>query len=191
MTTTRLVRSTFTAAAHPTTAKVAQTAVRALERKRRMLGFLRGDEYSRISNVVGATIGQHLRHSIDHFQRCAACIGDTETAPKAIHYDQRDRGGNLESDPALALAAIDDLQRMLHAASPVSLRRPCRPFFMLSETGSDEHEFSSNLERELFFCVHHGMHHDAMIGIILREWGHEPREGFGLAPSTARYRALS
>ncbi|CAM9910637.1 unnamed protein product [Scytosiphon promiscuus] len=60
--------------------------------------------------------------------------------------------------------------------------------------GKEEFEFESNLERELFFCCHHGTHHDAMIQLILRGMGEKGElalsqagKGFGVAPSTVEF----
>lgn len=67
-------------------------------------------------------------------------------------------------------------------------------FMVAAEGAREEHEFQSNLERELFFCCHHGTHHDAMIQLILRGMGergeaalHQAGPGIGVAASTLEY----
>jgi len=50
-------------------------------------------------------------------------------------------------------------------------------------------EFDSNVRRELFFCTHHAIHHNAFIKVLTLEMGIEevcPAE-MGLAPSTISF----
>jgi hypothetical protein len=69
------------------------------------------EAFTKTCPIVGATIGQHLRHSMDHVElaalvasaRCTELIGATDVVDKPaeqadIHYDLRVRGGTLEKD---------------------------------------------------------------------------------------------
>ena len=72
--------------------------------------------------IVGASIGQHLRHSMDHMElaalvaseRCRRAVAmgvtdepaDAEEEPAQIHYDLRVRGGTLETDMSESLKRI-------------------------------------------------------------------------------------
>ena len=42
--------------------------------------------------------------------------------------------------------------------------------------------------RELLFLISHTVHHFALIAFMLRSFGIEPGDKFGVAPSTLRYR---
>lgn len=120
-----------------------------------------------------------------------------------IRYDQRVRGGSIETDPAAASDLISSLLQQLQALPQGNAELRAMhvvPTFMIATSddvdgGTEEHEFESNLERELFFCCHHGTHHDAMIQLILRSMGEKGEialsqagKGFGVAPSTIDFR---
>lgn len=204
---------------------VISAAITFLEAKQRIVGCLSSSEYSAIDSRVGASVGAHMRHTLDHFSKCCSALPLSSLLPsrvdasivdavregnaileKAIRYDHRIRGGTVETDPNEAAAVISSLLERLRALprgkeGSMALRRTLvTPTFMLGEGGrgrvGDEHEFESNLERELFFCCHHGTHHDAMIQLILKGLGgetgaaalSEAGKGFGVAPSTTDYR---
>ena len=82
--------------------------------------------------IVGASIGQHLRHSMDHMElaalvaseRCrrAVAMGVTDEPvdaeePAQIHYDLRVRGGTLETDLAESRKRIVAVENVLEEIS--------------------------------------------------------------------------
>lgn len=163
--------------------------------------------------IVGATIGQHVRHSMDHME-LAALVATTnpfvsEQIPQ-LHYDLRVRGGTLEHDMEEARKRIlhlsDMLKQLLHPypESTLHLQNPRLPLptekstanslhlvqanFMLSSDGV-EFGLLSTMERELGFCAHHAIHHMAMIRIIAvhhAQLDNLPPD-FGRAPSTVHH----
>ncbi len=143
--------------------------------------------------VVGASVGQHFRHSMDHMERVANCIGTTNNDDKELHYDIRIRGGTDEHDMDAAEERIrkvstvfsDEIDRLLEAKDIPNT--PVVACFLLSGDSTDEFLLSSTIERELGFCAHHAIHHLAMVKIItLQTLELLPSlpEGFGMAPST-------
>ena len=146
-------------------------------------GRIEPDAYSRPSRALrGGTIGQHLRHSLDHF---AAILAGRESG-RTIDYDHRDRHVPMETDPAQAALAIDSVLGGLGSIGTDELDAPVRVRVMLSGDGA-EAELGSTLGREIFFAAHHAIHHNAMIGAIAGEFGVEVDEQFGKAPSTIQY----
>lgn len=131
--------------------------------------------------MMGATIGQHLRHSVDHV---AAILSGLDTG--VIDYDHRDRGVPVETDPAVAAETISSvLDRLAHvdtetAARPVTVR------VMLTSAGESA-DLASTVGRELAFAAHHETHHHAMIAAIAAHHGCPVPAGFGVAPSTLNY----
>ncbi|CAM9647294.1 unnamed protein product [Pylaiella littoralis] len=219
------------------TCSIVSVACHFLEDKKRLIECLSPADYSAVDPAVGASVGGHMRHALDHFSKCltaahpsaaaggggggaaiavtvaadeddddnAAPISDATTSSSSvvtIRYDQRVRGGSIEMDPAAASQFISLLLQQLRALPQGTAElRAMRvaPTFMVVAPGIDggreEHEFESNLERELFFCCHHGTHHDAMIQLILRSMGEKGEialsqagKGFGVAPSTVDFR---
>lgn len=133
------------------------------------------------STMFGATIGQHVRHSLDHFSAALNAIED-----EPIAYDHRDRDTDVEKQREVAIRTIDVLKELIHAAPGSQADRPVTVRIMLSGDG-DEAELTSTFGRELAFATHHGVHHHAMIGVIATELGLELPAGFGKAPSTVQY----
>lgn len=150
--------------------------------------------YQTICPLVKASIGQHVRHSMDHMEpavRAALDAGHTE-----IHYDLRERGGAVENDMD---AAYDRLQKIATLIEDLSSgtanddhTRPIGAMFMLSGDSSDEFKLNSTVARELGFAAHHAIHHLAMVKIIATSGVGKLKESdlpsdFGRAPSTVNF----
>jgi uncharacterized damage-inducible protein DinB len=131
----------------------------------------------------GASVGAHYRHCLDHFRQLAAGV-----EIGTVDYDARARDSRLETDRHAALAATEALRssacklRRLGEEDPLEVR--CGVTYEGEEAGSA----SSTLGREMMFCISHAIHHYALIAILLRSSQKNVPEGFGVAPSTMRYR---
>jgi hypothetical protein len=191
---------------------------------RQKLGLLEGmkqqfgtdkakDLFCRPCPIVKASIGQHIRHSMDHMELVAKAAGNAtqKTTPESpeLHYDLRLRGGTDETDLVEAEKRILNVQSMLlqldqlkdpvqEAGEPSSSTTHQQntedptavdidAFFMLSGD-PEEFKLPSTISRELGFAAHHGIHHLAMIKIIaLESLQLDPDllpSDFGRAPST-------
>jgi hypothetical protein len=137
-----------------------------------------------------ATIGQHLRHSLDHYARCLAAA-EAATAT-TIRYDRRARGTAVESDIGEAKQEVDRLIKAVKSLPDAALAAPVSAAFVLSSDGEGEEQpLASTLGRELGFVTHHAIHHHALIKTMAGALGLEEVAGiedFGMAPSTAHYR---
>mmetsp|Transcript_16663 Transcript_16663/g.27623 ORF Transcript_16663/g.27623 Transcript_16663/m.27623 type:complete len:200 (+) Transcript_16663:220-819(+) len=157
------------------------------------------DLYKSTCPLVKATIGQHIRHSMDHME-LAILVADTypygpketNTSSPEIHYDLRVRGGTLEHDMEEATKRIVNLSDILKDLSETSssddLTQPVQAHFMLSGDGN-EFSLPSTIHRELGFCAHHAIHHMAMIRLIAENHiglTNLPAD-FGRAPSTVHH----
>ena len=157
--------------------------------------------------IVGASIGQHYRHSMDHVELVAlvADTADKQSSSSSIsdvmeelHYDLRVRGGTLEKDVDMSRKRLVDVVaifRQLEFRSPQQSQmdesitsRPIAAYFNLSADTNDEIRLLSTVGRELGFAAHHAIHHMAMVKIIAtKTLGYDENElphGFGRAPST-------
>lgn len=138
--------------------------------------------YTHVSGVIkGSTIGQHVRHALDHF---AAALSSLEGL--VIDYDNRERDTPVERDPTAALSLIARLRESLSEIDRRAVDGAVRVRVMLSAAG-DEAELGSTLGRELAFASHHATHHHAMIAAIARELGVAVPASFGKAPSTLNH----
>ncbi|KAG5192636.1 hypothetical protein JKP88DRAFT_351803 [Tribonema minus] len=99
--------------------------------------------------------------------------------------ERRERHNDVETSIDAALAALDGLTDAVVKLDADSMKAKITPEFMLEVKGL-EHKFNSTVERELFFCVHHAVHHMAMIALILKNIGGYDDEiaQLGRAPST-------
>jgi hypothetical protein len=159
--------------------------------------------------IVGATIGEHYRHSMDHVE-LVALVADTADKQSSsssksdmmeeLHYDLRVRGGTLEKDMDMSRKRLVDVVaifKQLEFRSPQQQQsysdesissRPIATYFNLSADTNDEIRLLSTIGRELGFAAHHAIHHMAMVKIIAtKTLGYNENElphGFGRAPST-------
>lgn len=138
--------------------------------------------YTRASaSMHGSTIGQHVRHTLDHLTAALRALDGAE-----IDYDHRRRDTPVETSRDEALREID--RRSVEAARVTrdAARRDARVRVMLSAEG-DEMVLGSTLGRELAFATHHAVHHHAMISAIASEFGVPVPPGFGKAPATLHH----
>lgn len=140
------------------------------------------EEYTFESRVVkGGTIGKHVRHILDHF-RCAITTDCTEP----IDYDHRRRGGSVERDQRVAKSEIATLRSLLGDLNEKSLGETVTTRVMLCGDGQTV-DLESTRAREIFFAMHHAIHHNAILKAIGLELGFECPEGFGTAPATINF----
>ena len=148
-----------------------------------LIETLTDDEYTRKPvGVVESSIGGHVRHDLDHI---AALLRGLPTGD--VCYDHRDRGTDVERDRGAARDAIlrlegellafawDDLPRVVTLSALVA---PDLPPVLTS----------TSPERELAFVVSHTVHHNALIGVMVKLLGAEVPADFGYAPSTLTHR---
>jgi uncharacterized damage-inducible protein DinB len=145
--------------------------------------------YAQVCPVVEASVGQHIRHSMDHLELAAQlAAGKSET--NELHYDLRKRGGEDEHDMDEAQQRMERVVELLKDVPEATQPETVQAYFMLS---GDPKEFQlpSTLEREMGFAAHHGIHHMAMVKIIALGTLGIPRDAlsldFGRAPSTIVY----
>ena len=151
--------------------------------------------YKSVCPMVQASIGMHIRHSMDHMELAVLAAGNPEENTE-LHYDLRVRGGTLESDMDMAkkrILDVSDFLKDLDALSEkestlemVALRPTKANFFLAAEP--TEYKLPSTLGRELGFVAHHAIHHMAMIKLIATNHaGLDEKDlppDFGRAPST-------
>jgi uncharacterized damage-inducible protein DinB len=140
------------------------------------------DQFVQESKVVpGGTIGKHIRHTLDHF-RCAI----TTDCAEPIDYDHRKRGGSVEADRDAAKTEIATLRSLMGALSVEDLDNTVTTRVMLCGDGQTA-DLHSTRAREIFFAMHHAIHHTAILKAIALELGLSGPEGFGTAPSTINF----
>ncbi len=169
------------------------------------------EAFRSVCPLVGASIGMHLRHSMDHIERATIAAERAITASYStpldkkkknsvnqridIHYDLRIRGGKDETDLDEARDRITRVSTLLSNvqkrfdSSNLTSEHPVEAFFFLSgDPTSPEVGLQSTIGRELGFAAHHAIHHLTLVKIIALNYAglHQsdlPKD-LGMAPST-------
>lgn len=128
------------------------------------------------------SIGNHLRHCLDHFTRLQAGIPSG-----LVDYDDRERDEAVASDPVLCSSAFKSVLEWLRDLDLGLLEKPLR----LSQTSTQEGARSivgTTLERELIFLAGHSVHHLAIVALIAERLRIQLPQQWAVAYSTAAYR---
>lgn len=134
--------------------------------------------------LSSSSIGQHCRHMIEFFQ-CLVSQADEG----CICYDKRQRNLTIETDPVFAAEQVVEVSRLLDEI-PTDCSLKLIVDYSLS--GTEKNSIESCFERELVYNIDHAIHHMAIIKICLKAIAPDfvLPEGFGVNPSTLRYRKV-
>lgn len=125
-----------------------------------------------------ATIGQHIRHIIELFQ----CL-QNDYNQSEICYDNRKRSILIETNPVIAIQAIDLIVDSLHLNDKTLIVN-------YSFNTQENQQINSSYHRELLYNLEHSIHHQAIIKVVLLKLSHITiSDHFGVAPSTITHRS--
>ena len=134
-------------------------------------------------DCLDATIGQHLRHCLDHYATLASGLVAGE-----LDYAARRRETEIETDPGRAVQVARTLAVTLaDALEGLDLHADLRVRTACGRTGDIAWQRSS-VGREIQFVVSHTVHHLAMVAASCRRRGLPVPTELGVAPSTLRHR---
>jgi uncharacterized damage-inducible protein DinB len=168
-----------TGAAHPAHGSAVSALRARLDELMRLVLALSADTYATRTSRVSGSIGEHVRHVLDHLSSLVAC------SPSALlSYDHRTRGTSLETEPNVAVREMMRLDAALQRWADRPLDEPVAVAAMMSSNGHSVSGWST-LARELAFVMSHTVHHQAIIALLLEQQGFDvPGERFGYSPST-------
>jgi hypothetical protein len=150
-----------------------------------LLFELRDQAYCHVASApFNASVGQHYRHVLEHFQSLIRGI-----SPREINYDARERNPRLQAEVSYASIATCDVLCALKRYSEQTLALPCKVITSVGYGVSNPSTFASNVSRELAYCIGHAIHHYAIVRLISHEVGVTVPAEFGVAPSTVIHRA--
>jgi uncharacterized damage-inducible protein DinB len=139
--------------------------------------------YSHVARApFNASIGQHFRHVLEHFQCLIRGLRSKE-----INYDARERNTMIESEVVYSSVATCDVLRAIKGWHDRTLNAACKVHSSVSYSAAPAGMVDSNVARELSYCVAHAIHHYAIIRLICSELGISVPAEFGYAPSTVRH----
>jgi hypothetical protein len=145
-----------------------------------VIGQLHRDDYSKnLPLFHGASVGQHVRHTLEFFQ----CL--MEARAGVINYDVRRRDHLIETVPDVARGTIAIVSQYLNGEN-----HDFRIELEACYEGETNVQMPSSFYRELSYNIEHVVHHLALIRIALEnEFSYvQLPENFGVASSTVRYR---
>jgi uncharacterized damage-inducible protein DinB len=123
-------------------------------------------------------VGGHVRHCLDHVR---AFLSATHTGRCA--YDRRPRNTDIETNRAAAMRAAGELMTAIEQLDPSVLGRDVLVETQLDHDGTMVTTRSS-FGREVVFVMSHTIHHNAIVGQMLRARSVRMGPRFGLAPAT-------
>ncbi|MHC5210940.1 MAG: DinB family protein [Planctomycetota bacterium] len=161
--------------------------VEILRRTRELIERLTDVQYRHVEGGLSeSTIGQHVRHVLDHYRLFLAGLDAGD-----VDYDARQRHTAVETTPAAALELVDELIEGLGALGADALGRTLRIHQQGSYEAGRFDGCESRADRELLFLQSHTVHHQALIAVLARAQGLDVPSTFGMAPSTVAWLARS
>ncbi|KAJ2450198.1 hypothetical protein EV183_004452 [Coemansia sp. RSA 2336] len=158
-----------------------------------IIGKLTDAQYTHESQALpGSTIGKHVRHVLDHFSLLYTNIARTASPSDSQHplgpvdYSHRERNPATESTVRGGQSSI---RQMIATSKQVRKQVVATPTFITivdTMPGGSQASFLSTVDRELWFCIHHMVHHNAIIASLMFELGLDPPTEFAYAPSTIK-----
>ncbi|MEM7625182.1 MAG: DinB family protein [Planctomycetota bacterium] len=131
--------------------------------------------------TYGGSVGGHVRHCLDHVNALLHGVKG-----ELIDYEARQRGTDIENDPASALAEINRLDAALAQVPTDALGQTVTTAIFLAADRPALHA-PSTVSREIAFVLSHTIHHNAMIGGMVKALGGDVPAEFGMAPGTLRH----
>lgn len=150
-----------------------------------ILKALPSDKYAEFdSDFFEASIGQHVRHALDHYLMLAGGI-----KAGIVDYDARPRDKGVETDIGIAHKQIEQLIESYRNIQPVDIELDIKLDISQIATSPISNTQRSTLARELSFVYLHAVHHYAIIKLMLKSLAPTIElSNFGIAPSTVKYR---
>lgn len=139
-------------------------------------------DFCKMSVSLNATVGQHLRHTLEFF----ICLEQGYECGE-VNYDKRVHDKTMENDKFIALHAIRQIQQFINSQTDNKVLKLQVGYLPDSEDAVCVH---SNYLRELIYNIEHAVHHMAIMKIGIKEVADYValHPDFGIAVSTLRYK---
>ncbi len=145
-----------------------------------ILAAMSDDQYLRKPvGVFQSSVGGHVRHCLDHV---SALLSGITTG--VIDYEQRERGGEIETRRDAALSLARTLAKSVREIGGSADPRSAVVAVTMYDPGCAPMRTESSVGRELMFVLSHTVHHNAIIAGMLATLGVAMPTGFGYAPAT-------
>ena len=143
---------------------------------------LTNEQYA--TRIAGkASIGEHLRHCVEHF---SLLLDGLHTG--IIDYDARRRNVDLETCTTLFIVTIRNVALQLKCLDEFAMTKPIH-VRMLFAPNSEPVDVASTLGRELGFLSSHAIHHLAIVKMLASSVGASLPEEYGVGHATMSHRS--
>jgi hypothetical protein len=151
-----------------------------LEQLEKSVAGLSNEQYTmKIDTLLGASIGEHVRHVIELF----VCLQEGY-ASGVVNYENRKRDIAIQTSRSVSIGFMKSINQSLFCDNKVILLQAG-----YNENSNELLTIPTNYYREIAYNIEHAIHHMALIriGINLISDNQVP-DGYGIAPSTLKYR---
>lgn len=132
-----------------------------------------------VTRIPGkASIGEHLRHCVEHFSLFFEGLNTG-----VIDYDARKRDIELESSTSTFIAAIRNIATQLKSLDETAMTKSVNVRTLFVPHASPI-KVASTLSRELAFLSSHSIHHIAIVKMIAHSLGTSLPNEYGLSHAT-------
>lgn len=138
-----------------------------------LVGALDDKQYQFVPNGGTASIGRHLRHTLEIFLLLVDHYDSGQ-----INYENRARNLVLEENRTLAIQQLNYLK--------TNFKKPDKSLELLN----NQSFINTSYQRELLYQLEHIIHHNAIIRPAVEHFlGNAIQKNFGYAPATIKYQA--
>lgn len=149
-----------------------------------LLESLSAEDYRRRQDAPfgGSSLGAHYRHVLDHF----LCLLEGLRGGR-INYDERRRDPELETSVEAARLATWELLGAFSRLPADAFEDECTVVCSVGYAEDGVQAVTSNLAREVIYCVGHAIHHYAIVKLLCAGMAVALPYEFGIAPSTLKH----
>lgn len=178
---TRIPRSLRTASAQRLT-RATMSLCNLLKQLSEVVAKLGDPQYTQKPvGVVPSSVGGHVRHSLEHVRALLNAVDSGE-----LNYDLRQRGTPVENSRCCAISEIDELISHLQHLPGNVADKTLNMSVILAADG-EPILVQTTVGRELAFVLSHTVHHNALVGAMVRTLGGWLPDRFGYAPATLKH----
>jgi len=163
--------------------QLSKTAVEILSQLQNFVLNVKEQDFTKPSEILsGASLGQHLRHTLEFF----ICL-EQGSAKGTINYDKRVHDKLIESDKFIALNTIHRIREFIsNQQTDILLQLEVG----YGTSNDDCVTIETNYWRELSYNIEHAVHHMAIMKIGIKQVAGyiQLPSDFGVAASTIRYK---
>ena len=160
-----------------------------LSQKKTILKAISNEDYVRSHHqFLNASVGSHIRHSLDHFSKILYRNNLHSSGVPIIDYDTRQRNTSVQDDRSVGLKEVEKLMTLMDESDSFDYQLPVYVEHIGDSITGEKCRMSSSFGRELMFVSHHGLHHLFTIRLMMDSMAYPAGDAqLGVANSTLKH----